>query len=177
MPVGVYSLLEPARFQNFACLIFREASLLGDPDKRVGEGDVQTVHEIGAKQSVVDGIATWLRLRPLGQLLGQSAVVRHRAIAVVQTLIGHLSDHAGFGCRNVDIPSGEELFKRETLLGRVGVQREMRVLDADLVGGTETFYTHGAEIAPRSDVVGEEFQDNWVRHVVICDLSDCPCAH
>jgi hypothetical protein len=83
----------------------------------------------------------------------------------------------GLGRKNIDVATGEELLKRETLTWRVGVQWEVSELDVDLVVGTESFYTHGAEVAPWSDVVREEFQDDWVRHVVICDLSDCPCAH
>ena len=49
------------KVQNFTCLILWKANLLGDPDKRVDEGDVQSIHEVGAKQSVMDGIATWPR--------------------------------------------------------------------------------------------------------------------
>ena len=37
-------------------------------------------------------------------------------------------------------------------------------IDVDLIVGTESFYTHGAEVAPRSDVVGEDFEDNRIGH-------------
>ena len=40
------------------------------------------------------------------------------------------------------------------------VQWEVHVLDVDLVGGTESFYTHGAEVAPWSDVVREDFENH-----------------
>ena len=43
-----------------------------------------------------------------------------------------------------------------------GVQREVPELHVDLVGGAKSFYTHGAEVAPWSDVVGKDFEDDGI---------------
>lgn len=130
------------------------------------DADWQRSRELGVTgvPTFVVGDRTVRRLRPLCHLLGQAAVIRHRAITVVQALIGHQSDHTDLGCWNVDVATGEELLKRETFHRRVGVQRKVPELHVDLVGGAKSFYTHGAEVAPWSDVVGKDFEDDGIGH-------------
>ena len=177
LPISVNGILESSRLQDFPSFVAGKPKLFGNLHQYASAGNVRAVNKVGTKQSVLDSIASRLLYCPHSQLLREPAIVRHRPISVRQSLISHQLNHASLGRRYVDVAAGEESLQRETLRRRVRVQREVRELDVDLVGGTESFYTHGAEVTPRSDVVGEEFQDNWVRHVVICGLSDCPCAH
>jgi hypothetical protein len=44
------------------------------------------------------------------------------------------------------------------------VQREVHGLDIDVVGLAEFFNTHGAEIAPGSDVVGKDLEGHGIGH-------------
>jgi hypothetical protein len=57
----------------------------------------------------------------------------------------------------------EELLQRQPFPGRLRMQRKRRVLHADGEVLNEPIHTHGAEVTPRSDVVGEGFQSNVVR--------------
>jgi hypothetical protein len=43
----------------------------------------------------------------------------------------------------------------------------MHGLDFDVVGGLEFFNTHGTEITPGSNVVGEDLKNFWFGHGIV----------
>ena len=64
---------------------------------------------------------------------------------------------------STDVSPGKQLLQRQALLGRVWMQRKLNDLHADGEVRLELIHTPGAEVAPRSDVVGEDFQGEFVR--------------
>jgi hypothetical protein len=128
-------------------------------------------------QGVVGRRASIQRFCPLGQFLRQSAVVGHRPPPVRQSLFGHQTSQSRLGRFDVEGPAGEQLLQRQTFVGRVRVQREQRVTELDPVGCLQSVCTHGTEVAPWSDVVGEDLQGGgrhgrvplgmkWFGHIV-----------
>ena len=99
------------------------------------------------------------------ELLREPAVERHPAVAVGQAFGRHAGAHLRLHLRHVVAAPGEQLVQAATRLRRVRVQRKMHPLDPDAVFPPEPLNTHGTEIAPGSDVVGEYFQDEGFGHL------------
>jgi len=59
---------------------------------------------------------------------------------------------------NIDIPSCEEFFQAPAFFRGFGMQGKRDPLDLDIVRLFEFFNTPGNEVAPRSDIVGENLQ-------------------
>src|SRR6267378_826701 len=70
LPVRVDSVLERPFLEHLAGGIDGQADLPRDVQKHGGPGNVARLDEVRAEESVVDGLATRLRVRPLPQLLG-----------------------------------------------------------------------------------------------------------
>ncbi len=112
----------------------------------------------------MDGVAAWLGVGPLTEFLGEAAVIGVGPLRIGQSLGVHQPFHALVHGVEIDAATGEQLGQRLALYGRVGVQRKVNGLDIDVVGLADFFNTHGAEVTPRSDVVGEDLQDDRIGH-------------
>ena len=84
---------------------------------------------------------------------------RQRRLGVHQPLHAFLA----FGALRRAAAS-EEFFQRNTLGGRFRVQRKMHPFNLNIEVCPEFFNTHGTEIAPGSDVVGEDVQGDGLGH-------------
>jgi hypothetical protein len=62
--------------------------------------------------------------------------------------------------------TGEEVLESAALFRGVGVEREDGVVQRDVVFLGEPISTPGTEIAPGSDVIGEDFEGDWIGHVL-----------
>ena len=147
-------------------------TLPGDLQEHLGPRDVARLDEVGAEQRVVDRLAAGLRVRPLAELLGQAAVVRHRALAVRQALrrpCAPSSARAWPGGRRC-VPANRSA-SDAALRRRLRVEREVHPLDLHAVLSSELLNTHGTEIAPGSDVVGEDLHRHWLGHAASLSVS------
>src|SRR4029450_9319587 len=70
----------------------------------------------------------------------------------------HQAFHPRIGGLRIDVPLGIERGHVAAFGGRLRVQREMHEHGLDVVDLLEFLNTHGTEIAPRSDVVGEDLE-------------------
>ena len=92
------------------------------------------------------------------QFLRQTTVKRHRSITEVQALRGHQLHHPGLGRRKIHSPPREQLLQRLPFERGLGMEREMGPPQLQFILLVEPFHTNGAEVAPRSHVVGEHFK-------------------
>jgi hypothetical protein len=65
---------------------------------------------------------------------------------------------------DIHIPAGKELLYRDPLLGNFRVEGERPPLNGNLKILSQLINTPGTEIAPRSDIIGEYFQKDWLGH-------------
>ena len=112
----------------------------------------------------MDGLEAGLRVRPLAEFLGQSAVLRVRTLAVREPFCIHQPFHADVHGLYVHGPAREQRFQRTPLRGRVRMQWEVHPLHVDLEVLLQLFNTPGTEVAPRSDVIGEYCQCDRLGH-------------
>jgi hypothetical protein len=82
--------------------------------------------------------------------------------------------HARLRGPQIDIASAEQLLEREALFGRVGMQREVYPLDPDVEISLQPFNTPGTEIAPRSNVIAEDFKRDRLGHLPLLELAWTP---
>ena len=163
LPIGIDRFLKLSLRKHLFRLRSRQSKPLGNRNQIVNFREVHTVGEVGVEQCIVDLLTIGLSLGPLGQFLCQPAVVGHRSLAVWQTFLGHQLRHPCLGSRNVDVAAGEQFFQRKPRFGCLGMQRKRSVDDVDVERRLQFFHTPGAEITPRSDVVGENFERNHGR--------------
>src|SRR4030095_13798959 len=78
----------------------------------------------------------------------------------------------------------EQIGERAALRRSLRVKREVHPLDLHVVLGAQLLNTHGTEIAPGSDVVGEDLERDRLAHTTsfIASLnrfstSRCPCGN
>ena len=121
------------------------------------KGDVLAAMEIGQKYGHVKRIAPPLVLGPLAQFLGQPTVVSHLPVAERQVQLPGDPVQAGQYGGNVHRLPGEKVLQGSALLRRFGMQGKRRPGNGDVKVRFESFNTPGTEVAPRSDVVGEDF--------------------
>ncbi len=98
------------------------------------------------------------RIRPLAQLLCETAIVGHRPFSVGQAFGCHQLRHAGLRCRQIDVATSEQFGQRPTFQRSFWMEREVAVDDVDFESRLELFHTHGAEITPWSDVVRKDLK-------------------
>src|SRR5262245_2043229 len=163
-PVLVDGVLEGPLLDHFARLVDREADLLDDVQDHVGIADVPRFHDGGAAHRVVNGLAARLRVRPLADFLSEAAVVGHGALAVRQALGVHARLHLCVHGLAIHAAPGEQVGQRAAFHRRFRVKREVHPLDLYVVLGPELLNTHGTEIAPGSDVVGEDLDRQQLAH-------------
>ena len=138
-----------------------KTSLLGNSQQDVLRGKIQAIDKVRLKQLVMNRPATRLSIRPCRQLLSEAAVVSVSPFPVWQPFVSHQSGHALLSGRYVNVPSGEEFFERQSFIRRLRVQRKMPKPNLDIIDSLESFNTDRTEIAPRSDVVREDFQSHF----------------
>ena len=78
----------------------------------------------------------------------------------------------GLSCVDVEVAAGEQLLQRQSVAGRVRVQREGRDAQVDVVLGSDSFCTDRTEVAPRSYVVGEDFEGYGGIVAILTSLAD-----
>src|SRR2546425_8646242 len=76
----------------------------------------------------------------------------------------HQALHPRIGRFGIDVPLGVERRHVTALGGRLRVKRKMHEHGLDVVGLLELLNTHGTEIAPGSDVVGEDLEFRRLAH-------------
>ena len=117
----------------------------------------------------MDRLTAGLGIRPLAELLSEPAVVRHRPLAVGQALRIHARLHLRVHRLDVDVAPREQIGERFALRRRLGMEREVHPLDLHVVLRLQPLNTHGTEIAPGSDVVGEDPERDGLRHrILLC---------
>lgn len=89
LPVRIDSGTKVAIFKNLPCPGAGQADPLGDGYQVVDLGKIHVVDEVGLKERLVDLLAVRLGLRPLSELLGKAAVVRHGPYAIGKRLVSH----------------------------------------------------------------------------------------
>jgi hypothetical protein len=163
VPILIHGLPKGAFFQNHPGRCRIEAHRPTDLQQNRSAGDIFPVLEIGEEHGVVKGIAAALILGPFSQFLSQAAVEGHRTLAEGQLqFIGHLPQ-AGHHRRDIHRPAGEQRFERLPGRRRFRMQGKGRPLDVERKCRFDPFNTPGTEVAPGSDVVGEDLQDGrWL---------------
>src|SRR5262249_24690387 len=157
LPVRIHSIFVTPRYEYLACFRDGRAHGFGYLDQRVDGPNVFALHKIGLKQRLVDAGAVGLCAGPGAEFLSQTAVVRVRALAVWQPLLGHKPTHARLHSGTVYVAAGEQRFQRDALLRRVRMQGEMRPDELQIIGGPKSLNTPRTEVAPGSNVIGENF--------------------
>src|SRR3989304_1241022 len=180
-PVRVHLRAMAAGFDDLLRFVAGKADAFGDFDQRRGIAEVAAVHEIGAKERVMDSLAARHWVRPAPELLREAPVVGHGAVAVRKALGVHALSHRRLHGLDVVAAPGEQVREAAPFGRRLRVQREMHPLHAHAVLLPEPLNTHGTEIAPGSDVVGEDFEDEGFAHGPPCYLrmprpGSCPAA-
>jgi hypothetical protein len=99
-------------------------------------------------------------ISPFSQFLGPTAVESPRANPPWQAELGSHSSQAVHRCGQIDAPPGEKFLQGATLLGCLRMERKGNPPDRDIVLPHKPFNTPGNEIAPRSDVIGENLHED-----------------
>ena len=142
----------------------RQPDRLRDLHQNIRVADVAAFDEVGAEQRVVDGFAARLRVGPCAQFLRQPAVVGHAAIAVGQALGLHARAHLRLHLRDVVAAPGKQWPRGCALAGRVRDAAENGPTSPARCVPLQPLNTPGTEIAPGSDVVGEDFEGDRSGH-------------
>ena len=122
--------------------------------------DVPKVHEVGAVKCTMNTLAGLRRIRPLRKFLSQPAVIRVRPAAVGQALGFHQSFHPIVHCIEIHTAAGKEFFERTALGRSFRMKWKINPLNLYIEVLSQLFNTPGTEIAPRSNEVGEDLQQN-----------------
>ena len=157
-PVGIDGILESSLFENFTRVVSVETCRVSAIEQHIRVRDVQGVNEVGLVKNIVDRFAFRLCVCPFAKLLRQAAVVSVRAGAVWQAFYRHQFRHLLLLRGDCFWARAEKLLQRASLSGRFGMQGKVHEFDADVVDFSDVFSTHGTEIAPRSHVVREDFE-------------------
>jgi len=120
------------------------------------------MNEVGLENGQVKRISPVQGLSPFPQFLGPTAVERPRASPPWQAKLGSHSVQAIHGRRQVDAPSGEKFLQGATLLRCLRMERKRNPPDGDIVFLRKLFNTPGNEIAPGSEVIGENLHNDFV---------------
>ena len=146
----------------------RQIQAFGQLHQPIDVRQVDAVDEVSTEEGVVNSLAVRLGDRPGSQLLGEAAVVRHgppiagprKALLPKEGVepLHHVLQQ-GFA-------AGKEVRQRPPLCRRVGMQREMHVDQLEVVLAGQSIGTDRTEIAPRSNVVGEDFESPGHREIL-----------
>ena len=108
----------------------------------------------------------WLNVRSItAELLREARVVGVGALAVGQPLGVHARLHLAPHGVGVEVAVAIHLLDGAALGRGLGVQRKMHQRDLDVVFPLQLFNSHGAEIAPGSDVVREDLVADGLGHL------------
>jgi len=121
-------------------------------------GNVLAAVEIRQKGGMVEGVAHLFTLifGPFTQFLGQPAIVGFGALTKRQTqFMGDLAQVGQQG-RDVHRLPGKQIFEALSRFRCLRMQGIGDPFDSDIKARFELFNTPGTEVAPRSDVVGED---------------------
>ena len=141
----------------------RQSRRLCQPNQLVYVTDVLIVHEIRAIQDVMDGFDTSC-VGPFAEFLGKATVVGVRAITIREALCSHEIRHAPLHRRQVHAPAREQRVERLPVRRRVRMQRKKHPPHLDIELFPKPVNTPGTEVAPRSYVVREHLENDWISH-------------
>ena len=115
----------------------------------------------------MDFIIDALAFGPFRQLLSETAIVRH----VARGIIGKTFFlHAGFHL----VSAGGVRGSASTFFRRVGMQRKVSEFNFQPVVLFEFLNTPGTEVAPGSNVVGEDFENQGLSHISSVTVFESP---
>jgi hypothetical protein len=100
-----------------------------------------------------------LGFSPKPQLLGQAAVVSSFPLPEWQAQINRCFTQMRHHFLHIDGPIGKKLLKQKPVFRRVRMKGKSPPLDGNVVFFFQLFNTPGNEVAPRSDVIGENLKD------------------
>ena len=103
-------------------------------------------------------------ISPNRQLLSETAVVGVGAIPVLQPFRSHEPDETAPHVVEARLPAGEEVGEQLPLRRGLRMEGEIRVVGGDAVFSFEFANAPGAQVAPGSHEVGEDFQDGGIGH-------------
>lgn len=145
---------EAALGQNGARRVAVESNCLGDCNERISIADVNSVDKIGAIERIMNGIATGLCVSPRAQFLSEPTIIGMGALTVGKPSFRHETFEPLAYWLNVS--TREHLSQRAPFGWRVWMQGKVNPLNFDRVVRFQLFNTHGTEVTPGSDVIGED---------------------
>jgi hypothetical protein len=112
----------------------------------------------------MEGFAFALVLSPEPELLGQPAVVGSASCPEGQAEICGGTVKMFEYCRNFLRTGFEQILKELAVFRCFGMQRESSPANAYVIFVLQSFNTPGNEITPGSDIIGKDFQFDWLFH-------------